>query len=118
DGLHSETQESVFIVVRDGFEMLCVVERKSTQPVRVAAGVGVRGGLHTGGASKVLLAYAPKETQERVIQRELRHFVPSTLRTRKGVRTVLQRIRQQGYYEAIDEVSRGVSSVSAPIKDC
>jgi DNA-binding IclR family transcriptional regulator len=117
DQLCERTRQTVLLAVRDDMEMICVAERRSLQPVQIAPGTGTRGGLHTGGAAKTLLAYAPQEVQESVLGRNLGEFVPATLRTRRAVLEVLKRIRHDGYYEAIDEIAAGVSSISAPIFD-
>lgn len=117
DQLHEETHEDIMLCVRERTELKLLAARRSTQSVRVAADVGTTGGLHTGGAAKVLLAYAPKEIQEAVVQQHLHEFVPPTLRSRSAVIKVLQKIRDDGYYVAVNEIAENVSSISAPIHD-
>lgn len=117
DALLRETQENVYLIVREGLEMLCLAVRISPQPVRLSAEVGTKGGLHTGGGAKVLLAYAPEETVERVLEDHLEEFIPSTLRTRRQVLDVLNRIRTDGYYKAIGELNPDTYTLNAPIRD-
>ena len=117
DQLHGDTHEDIFLCVRERMQLKLLAARRSTQSVRVAEDLGTTGGLHTGGAAKLLLAYAPKAVQEAVVQQHLREFVPPTLRTQSAVLKVLQKIRDDGYYVAVNEIAENVSSISAPVRD-
>lgn len=117
DALLEETHENVYLIVREGLEMLCLAVRISPQAVRLSADVGTKGGLHTGGAAKVLLAFAPEDTIERVLEDHLHEFVPPTLRTRRQVLDVLGRIRTNGFYKAIGELNPETYTLNAPISD-
>ena len=117
DQLHEETHEDILLCVRERMELKLLAARRSTQTVRVAVDVGTKGGLHTGGAAKVLLAHAPKEVKDAVVRQHLREFVPASLRSRSAVLKVLQKICDDGYYVAVNEVAENVSSISAPVRD-
>ena len=117
DGLLEATQENVYLIVRDGTEMLCLAARLSAQPVRLAAEVGSEGGLHSGGAAKMLLAYSPPEIIEQVIEKHLQDFVPPRIRSREAVEKVIAKIRSDGYYEGVGEINDETYTMSAPIRD-
>lgn len=117
DELLDATQENVYLIVRDGAEMLCLATRMSTQPVRLAAEVGSKGGLHSGGAAKMLLAYSPPEVIEQVIENNLQDFVPPSIRNREAVEEVIAKIRSDGYYEGVGEINDETYTMSAPIRD-
>lgn len=117
DELLEETQENIYLIVREGLEMLCLAARISPQPVRLSADVGTKGGLHTGGAAKMLLAYAPQDIIDEVLDRHLGEFVPSTLRTRKQVTDVLDEIRREGVYAAIGEINPETFTLNAAVRD-
>lgn len=117
DKLVAETQQTAVLVVRDGLAVKSMLERRSSRPLQLLPGKAARGGLHTGGGGKVLLAYAPQEVQEEVIKKYLREVVPAELRTRRALLAALTKIRQDGFYEAVDEIALGIASISAPIHD-
>lgn len=117
DMLLQQTQENVYLLIRDGIEMLCLAARISPQAVRLSADVGSKGGLHSGGAAKVLLAFAPDDVIESVIRAHSDDFVPATLRTRAQVMDVLTRIRADGFYKAIGELNPETYTLNAPIRD-
>lgn len=117
DRLLVQTQENVYLIVREGMEMLCLAARISPQPVRLAADVGTKGGLHSGGAAKMLLAYSPPEVIDQVIEEHLNEFVPATMRTREAVEEVVGKIRRDGYYEGVGEINDETYTMSAPVSD-
>jgi DNA-binding IclR family transcriptional regulator len=117
DTLLARTRESVVLIVRDQLETVRVAYRDSSHLIRVPVGFAAKGGLHQGGASKILLAYAPEEVIDQVIERHLGEFVPAKLRTRDQVLKFLSTVRSDGYYAAIGETHPDLFSVSAPVRD-
>jgi IclR family KDG regulon transcriptional repressor len=117
DELAKETEENIYLIVREGLDMLCLSVRISPQPIRLSADVGTKGGLHTGGAAKMLLAYSPSEIIDEVLDRHLDEFVPKTLTTREQVNNVLNVIRRDGYYEAIGEINPETYTLNAAVRD-
>lgn len=115
DELLEATQENVYLIVRQGLEMICLAARIAPQAVRLSADVGTKGGLHTGGAAKMLLAYSPPAVIDTVLDRHLDEFVPVTLRSRERILDVLATIRRDGYYAAIGEISPDIYTLNAAI---
>lgn len=115
DQLLEDTQENVYLIVRQGMEMVCLAARISPQPVRLSADVGTKGGLHTGGAAKMLLAYSPPSIIESVLDHHLDEFVPDTLRDRQRILDVLEAIRGNGYYAAIGELNPDTYTINAAV---
>lgn len=115
DQLLEDTQENVYLIVRQGMEMVCLAARISPQPVRLSADVGTKGGLHTGGAAKMLFAYSPPPIVEAVLDQHLDEFVPATLRDRARVMDVLEAIRRDGHYAAIAELNPDTYTLNAPV---
>ena len=60
DELLEQTQESIVLILRDHLETVRVAYRDSSHLIRVPTGFAAKGGLHEGGASKILLAHAPE----------------------------------------------------------
>lgn len=117
DNLAEDSMENVHLVVREGLGSVVVALRESPQPLRLYAQVGRRGPLHAGGASSVLLAYAPSDVQDAVCREDLRVFTPATVTEPALLRDVLQRIREQGYAVSMEDVDEGAFSIAAPIRD-
>jgi len=117
DRLLEETEENVYLIVRDGVAVRCVAARTSPQPIRLAADVGTTGQIYTGLVSRLLLAYAPKEVQDDVLVNHLQEFAPVGMRSRAKVEALLARIRQDGFYEAASEAFAEIFVQSAPVWD-
>ncbi len=118
DRLVAETEESVHLIVRDGIEVLCIAMRVSPQPVRLAADIfGRKGPLHTGLVSRILLAYAPRELQDEVLEHHLAEFAPAGMRSRAKVEALMAQIRRDGFYEAVSEVFAEIFTQSAPVRN-
>jgi IclR family KDG regulon transcriptional repressor len=117
DELLEQTQESIVLILRDHLETVRVAYRDSSHLIRVPTGFAAKGGLHEGGASKILLAHAPEEIIDQVIGNHLGEFVPAKLQTREQVLKFLGAIRRDGFYAAVGETHPDLFSISAPVRD-
>jgi IclR family transcriptional regulator, KDG regulon repressor len=117
DDLLARTRENVSLFVRDGLATQCIAIRQSPQPIRLHAELGGRSPLHVGGGPKLLLAHAPQEVQDQVLSGELTAFTPTTIVDPKRLKTLMSRIRRQGYNVSYGEIDPGAFSVAAPIRD-
>jgi IclR family KDG regulon transcriptional repressor len=117
DALVKATQENVQLVVRDGFDVVGLALRVAPQPVRLAEAVATRGHLYEGGVHKLLLAYAPQEIIDEVVERHLGEFMPATLRSRKKIMELLVKIREEGSYSSIGAIHPDIYTLSVPITD-
>lgn len=117
DELVELCRENVHLVVREGTTSVCIALRESPQPLRLYAQVGRSGPLHAGGASKVLLAYAPNAVQEQVLSGDLEIFTAATLTDPSRLRQLLEVIRNSDFYESADDLDEGAFSIAAPIRD-
>jgi len=71
--------------------------------------------LHATATGKVILAYAPAETRERVLDADLRSFTDETVTDPDALRTELEGIRQRRTAVDREEYVEGVECVAAPI---
>jgi IclR family KDG regulon transcriptional repressor len=117
DELSRRTRENVSLLVRDGLSTICLAIRQSPQPIRLYAERGRQGPLHVGGGPKLLLAFAPDEIQEAVLAAPLTAYTPSTIVDPKRLKTLLKRIRQQGYNVSHGDLDPGAFSVATPVRD-
>ena len=117
DRLLAETEENVYLIVRNGVAVRCIAARISPQPIRLAPDVGTTGEIYTGLVSRMLLAYAPTDVQDDVLSNHLAEFAPAGLRGRAKVEALLARIRADGFYEAPSEDIAEIFVQSAPVRD-
>ena len=111
DWLVHETCETIFLAVVSGTDGLCVATRVSPQSIRLFGEVGRRAPLHSGGTTKVLLAYLPYDEQLTVLDSFDGQIDRPALEKR------LVQVREQGYAVVVDELDIGAHSIAAPIRD-
>ena len=111
------TDETCFLGVRDGDQVLYVAAISSPQPVRPGADVGFRNPLHSTGVGKALLAGMPDDELRRLLPERLERRTPNTMTSRAELLADLAEIRRRGY--AVDDVENedGVRCVAAPVRD-
>ena len=117
DELAAATDESVLLTVREGTWGVTVAVRRSPQPLRLHAAIGLRRPLHAGGAPKVLLAFAPEEIQRSVLAGDLRRFTRHTITDPARLAERLAEIRRCPVVESQGELDEAACSVAAPVRD-
>lgn len=115
ENLVRQCQESAYLAHRDGHEVICLAEHESHQAVRLVIDSSRRVGLHVGGATRLLLAYAPGTVIEHVLTTHLDDFTPKSMRDRKSVLRVLEKVRRDEFCETKAEIGSDAFSLSAPI---
>lgn len=116
DELLNDTQETLYLVVRDGLDVLCVATRTSPQKIRLVADVGFRRPIGVGSAAMVMMAYGPPEFVEAVLNQNFREGALPALRPRAQAIAELPQVRQQGYHETSTD-EPGIYSISVPVWD-
>lgn len=115
DDLARLSREDINLFVRVGLSSVCVATRPSAHQVRMFAQVGRHGTLYVGGASTVLLAYAPPEVQEAVLAGELKMLTPLTLIDPVTLRQRLEEVRSAGIHVSRGDVDTSGFSIAAPV---
>jgi IclR family transcriptional regulator, KDG regulon repressor len=115
--LADETGESVFLVILDGDEALCIENINAYRHVQVLfLRVGRRMPLHIGASPKVLLAHLPEERVHGIIERTgLAAWTPSSIADLRTLKADLKQIREQGYALGVNDVTDGAASLGSPI---
>src|ERR1700721_2829273 len=99
-----ETDETVTLHVRVGFQRVCVTEIISAGPIRYVSGVGSSAPLHVGSAGKVLLAFLPAAEQREVLSKLDSAPKDGTSATdRDELRAGLKKVRRQGWASSFGE---------------
>ncbi len=117
DALVEQTHENVILVVREELHSVCIAMRESPQPLRLSAQRGQRSPLHVGGGPKVLLAFAPEEVQQRVLNSKLRGFTETSITDPKALARTLAEIRATEFTRSYGEMDPDAFSLAAPVRD-
>lgn len=96
----------------DGYQAVCITKIKSNNALQISSNVGYAIGMTKGSTGKVLLAYLPKEMQEKAIQLDSPDI---TEEGREALFKTLEKIRETGYCVSTSERDEGVSSISMPL---
>lgn len=115
--LYEATQENVHLAVLDGTEALYVERITGRHSVRVVSQRGRRMPLHATGVGKVLLAHAPREMLDELLEAGLKRYTPHTLVAPGPLRRALAEIRRTGVALSREEMSAGALSVASPVFD-
>jgi IclR family pca regulon transcriptional regulator len=117
--LAEQTGETVNLSVLQGRELMYLVRINNTGRILpFDLQLGSRLPLHCTSMGKCLLAFAKSDELERILADY--EFTPLTHRTitsEKEFREALRLVRERGYAVNDEELSYGLRSVSAPIKD-
>jgi IclR family KDG regulon transcriptional repressor len=116
--LARETGEVAHLIVRRDERAVCVRHRGGGRMFQMFDKIGEPIPLHIGASPKLLLAYAPEEERERLLQHmPLTRFTPNTITTLPALRQRLAEIRAQGYSVDDEGFEIGVCAVGAPVFD-
>jgi DNA-binding IclR family transcriptional regulator len=111
------TEENVHLAILNGQEALYVEKITGRRSVRVKSRRGGHLPLHATGVGKVLLAYAPPELFDQLVQAGLKRHTPRTIVAPGQLHRALEEVRQTGVAYAREELTPGVLSVAAPVFD-
>lgn len=115
EDLYEATHANVQLAVLDGFDALFLEKISGRDSVQILTRVGGRLPLHATGVGKVLLAHAPPEVIDAVIERGLDKLTPRTIVDPGELRACLDEVRRNGFAWTRDEMTIGAVSVGAPV---
>jgi DNA-binding IclR family transcriptional regulator len=115
EDLYVASHENVQLAVREGTEAVFLERLAGRRSVRVLTRVGDRFALHATGVGLVLLAYAPPEIQQEVLDAPLRAWTPYTITDPRQLRRALAEVRRTGLAVSDRQVTVDAVSVAAPI---
>jgi IclR family acetate operon transcriptional repressor len=112
--LWEATGANCYLGVLDGDRVLYVEHLDAVGDIKVAAQVGGRYLLHCSAPGKVLLAHAPSEVFDRVVEAGLERHTDRTLCDPTALRDDLAEVRCRGWATDLEEYARGLMCVAAP----
>lgn len=107
--------ENVQLRIRDGIESVCIARWESTHHVRVQTELGNRRPLYVGASGKILLAFAPGDIQDHVLNTERKPYTSATLVSRSSLKQSISKILRAGYAVSHGEMSVEAVAVAAPV---
>ena len=116
--VHERVGETVFLLVRRGFDAVCIERLEGLRVQSLALRLGGSLPLHAGAGPRALLAWEPREVWEEYVR-----AVPLTAVTERTPATTaalfaeLEATVAQGYAVSDEDVTPGIASLGAPIFD-
>jgi IclR family transcriptional regulator, KDG regulon repressor len=89
----------------------------STSPIEIGVRAGSELPFHATAQGRVLLAFAPRPFQARILSRKLEAFTDKTITSAARIEKMLLDIAKRGYASAPEESMLGLNAVAAPIFD-
>lgn len=112
-----KTGETVFLCEFMGDRAVCTALTESSFPLRLFVRVGQSMPLHAAASARVLLAWQPRATIERLLAGiALTAYTPGTPATVNAVIDHLELVRRRGYDVCESELDDNVRAVSAPVR--
>ncbi|MGA7454805.1 MAG: IclR family transcriptional regulator [Rhodoplanes sp.] len=96
---------------------LVLAEVASISPIEIGVRPGSELSFHASAQGKVMLAFAPRPFQARIISRQLEAFTDKTVTSAERLEKTLLDVVKRGYASAPEESVLGLNAVAAPIFD-
>ncbi len=114
--LAATTGETVNIAVLAGSSALYLDQVAGSSTLQPHNWVGQHIPLHATSNGKVLLSGVPIDQLDQVLH-ELPALTRMTLTRRSALKQELDRVREQGYAVAVDELEEGLTAAAAPVRN-
>ena len=114
--LYEATHENVQLAVREGTELVFVERIAGHRSVELVTMVGLRFPLAATGMGRVLLAHAPREIRDVVLDHPLQAFTPYTITDPEVLRAQLNGIRREQVVVSDRQLSESTLAVAAPVR--
>ena len=114
--LYESTHENVQLAVREGTELVFVERIAGHRSVDLLTSVGARFPLITTGMGRVLLAHAPADIQDSVLDQPQLAPTPFTITDPDELRALLASIRREQVVVSDRQLSTTTLAVAAPIR--
>ena len=116
--LARRAQEAVHWAILSGDKAVCIDKIDSPRGLGSTSKIGRAVPLNSGSVGKVLLAFQPAETRERLLaSMDLPRLTDRTITTTGSMRKEIDEIRRTGYSLSLGEGESDMACVAAPIFD-
>lgn len=118
DELAADTGERAQFIVEENGERVYLYTEVGQSAVQTGAHVGTRGAIHPSAAGKAILAHLdPHRVDEIIDEHGLSTPGKRTIRSRKQLFEILEKVRDRGYAFNRQETTAGVHAVGAAVTD-
>ena len=116
--LSASLGDSIFLLVRSGFDAVCLDRSEGPFPIRSFTGdIGGRIALGVGQGALAILAFLPEAEREEVIRFNLSRVREYGVYDEVYLRTEIDKVRLQGYAGRNTGLLEGMAGVAVPICD-
>jgi DNA-binding IclR family transcriptional regulator len=116
--IHERVGETVFLLVRRGWDGVCIERLEGLRVQSLALRLGGSLPLHAGAGPRALLAWEPREEWDEFVRSvDLVAFTDKTPTTRAALFRELEETLARGYALSDEDVTPGIASLGAPIFD-
>ena len=115
--LVEKTGETSHLAILEGLDVIYLHKVESKHHVRAFTHIGKRNPAYATSSGKVLLAFNNEQSVEKTIENGLEPFTKHTITDQNTLMETLTYIHEQGYAVSTEEISEGVVSIAAPVKD-
>ena len=116
--LSASLGDSIFLLVRSGFDAVCLDRSEGPFPIRSFTGdIGGRIALGVGQGALAIHAFLPEAEREEVIRFNLSRVREYGVYDEVYLRTEIEKVRQQGYAGRNTGLLEGMAGVAVPICD-
>lgn len=116
NAVHARIRQHTQLAVLDGHEAVFLERLSFPQAVVNYTLIGGRLPLHASSSGLVLLAYAPAQFQESIIEAELFSYTPNTVHTGADLRRLLGKVRADGYAIGDGYIHENARGIAVPIR--
>lgn len=111
--LATDTGETASLEVLDDGQILIVDEVSGTHLIAAMAEIGNRWPLHATSTGKAILAHLPTARRSELLTDPLERFTPRTVTRKKALEAELDKVRERGFAEVVEELEAGYAAVGA-----
>lgn len=117
EDLHAVVGQHVQLGVLDGDDVLFLERLSAPGAVVNYTRIAGRLPLHASSSGLVLMAFGPRELQDRVLAQPLERFTPHTLADPGRLRTALAGIRRDGHVVTNGHIHPDATGIAVPVRD-
>ncbi len=113
--LRDTTRETTTLSGRLQDSRMYLDQYESPREIKMTVQLGHPYPLHAGASSRVMLAFLPSDTVDRILDQRMVRLTPETISDPAQLRQGLEAIRRLGYATSRGERQHGAGSVAAPL---
>ncbi|SEK12573.1 transcriptional regulator, IclR family [Variovorax sp. OK605] len=118
DALAKATEDTVYLVVRSGFDAVCMHRREGSFPIRtLVLEVGSRRPLGVGAGGLAILASIAQQEREEIVRRVAPNLAAFASLTAQAVIDACQRTHEQGISLIRNKINLGVTAIGHAFRD-